>query len=191
MGDVTRLLEAIRAGGQEEAKDRLIPLVYDELRAIARGALRHERSDHSLQATDLVHEAYLRLMSGASTPWEGRRHFFYAAGEAMRRVLIEHARKRGRVKRGGQRIRVELSAVDLASDYDVEEVLALDDVFRRLEEVDRQAADVVRLRFFAGLSVEETAKALDLSERTVKREWAYARAWLYDALGYGKSSDSQ
>jgi len=86
---------------------------------------------------------------------------------------------------------VELSGVDLASEYDVEEVLALDDVFRRLEEVDRQAADVVRLRFFAGLSVEETAKALDLSERTVKREWAYARAWLYDALGYGKSNDSQ
>ena len=107
---------------------------------IARGALRQERPDHSLQATDLVHEAYLRLMAGAATPWDGRRHFFHAAGEAMRRILIEHARKRGRVKRGGQRVRVDLSGVDLASEYDVEQVLALDDVFQRLEKQDPQAA---------------------------------------------------
>ena len=175
----------MRSGAPDEAKEQLIPLVYDELRLIARSALRQERPDHSLQATDLVHEAYLRLMAGASTSWDGRRHFFHAAAEAMRRILIEHARKRSRVKRGGRRVRVELSSVDLASDYDVEEVLALDDVFRRLEQQDPQAASVVRLRFYAGLSVEETAKALDLSERTVKREWAFARAWLYSALGHG------
>lgn len=183
MGDITRLLAALGAEGHEEARDRLMPLVYDELRGIARSALRQERPDHSLEATELVHEAYLRLMAGAPAPWDGRRHFFYAAGEAMRRLLIEHARKRGRVKRGGQRVRVDLSGVDLASDYDVEQVLALDDVFRRLEKQDPQAANVVRLRFYAGLSVEETAKALDISERTVKREWAFARAWLFEALG--------
>lgn len=158
---------------------------------MARRALRHERPDHSLQATELVHEVYLRLTAGASVSWHGRRQFFHAAGEAMRRILIEHARKRGRAKRGGGRIRVELSSVDLASEFDLEQVLALDDAFRRLEQEDRQAAEVVRLRFFAGLSVEETAMAMSLSERTVKREWAFARAWLFDALALGGISDSR
>lgn len=161
-----------------------MPLVYDELRAIARSALRQERPDHSLHATDVVHEAYFRLMGGTSPSWDNRAHFFLAAAEAMRRILIEHARRRNRVKRGGRRVRVELSSVDLAADYDVEQVLALDDVFQRLEQQDPRAASVVRLRFYAGLNVEETAKALEVSERTVKREWAFARAWLYTALGY-------
>lgn len=162
--------------------NELVPVVYDELRAIARAQLRNERPDHSLQATALVHEAYLRLARDGRAPWTDRRLFFAAAAEAMRRILIEHARSRGRVKRGGAPVRVELSSVDLARDDDLDQVLALDEAFRRLEEQDRQAADVVRLRFFAGLSVEETATALQLSERTVKREWAFARAWLYAAL---------
>lgn len=184
VSDVTRLLDELRGAPSEVVGRRLMPLVYDELRVIARSALRHERADHSLLATDVVHEVYLRLMAGTSPSWSNRAHFFHAAAEAMRRILIEHARKRGRVKRGGNRIKVELSGVDLAADYDVEQVLALDDVFRRLEQQDPRAASVVRMRFYAGLSVEETAKALDVSERTVKREWAFARAWLYSALGY-------
>jgi RNA polymerase sigma factor (TIGR02999 family) len=165
------------------AMDALVPVVYDELRKIARAQLRNERTDHSLQATALVHEVYLRLMSDRRPPWKDEGHFYRAAAEAMRRILIEHARGRGRIKRGNSPIRVDLSSADLASEEDLEQVVALDDVFRRLEEQDPRAADVVRLRFYAGLSVEETAKALDMSERTVKREWAFARAWLYDALG--------
>lgn len=183
MSDVTRIIEELRAGGGDEARERLVPLVYEELRAMARGALRRERPDHSLQATDLVHEAWLRMMAGTAPSWEGRRHFFHAAAEAMRRILVEHARARTRVKRGGHRVRVELSGIDLAHEHDLSEVVALDDAFRRLEKEDRQAADVMRLRLFAGLSVEETAKVMDTSERTVKREWAFARAWLADALG--------
>jgi RNA polymerase sigma factor (TIGR02999 family) len=183
MNDVTRIIEELRAGGGDEARDRLVPVVYEDLRAIAKSAMRRERPDHSLQATDLVHEAWLRLMAGASPTWEGRRQFFHAAAEAMRRILVEHARARTRHKRGGHRVRVELSGIDLADEHALAEVVALDDAFRRLEKEDRQAADVMRLRLFAGLSVEETAKVMELSERTVKREWAFARAWLADALG--------
>lgn len=161
---------------------RLVPLVYEELRVLARAQLRHEREDHSLQVTALVHEAYLRLLGGSHPPWNDRRHFFRAAAEAMRRILIEHARKRSRIKRGGGSVRVELSGVHLALEQDPDQLLALDEAIRRLEEQDPKAADVVRLRFFAGLSVEETARATGLSERTVKREWAFARAWLYAAL---------
>ncbi len=181
-GDVTRVLAELRGAGREEALERLVPLVYTELRAIAQAHLRHERSDHSLQATALVHESYLRLLGGASPTWNDRRHFFRAAAEAMRRILIEHARRRGRVKRGGKRVRVRLSGVNLATEQDPQELLALDDAIRRLEEQDPRAAEVVRLRFFAGLSVRETAQAMDTSERTVKREWAFARAWLYEVL---------
>lgn len=182
MSDISQILAGMRGGNRKDAIERLVPLVYDELRALARTQLRHERPDHSLQATALVHEAYLRLLGGDRPPWNDRQHFFRAAAEAMRRILIEHARKRGRIKRGGKRVRVELSGVDLAGEQDPEQVLALDDAFQRLEGQDPTAADVVRLRFYAGLSVEETAKAMDLSERTVKREWAFARAWLHDAL---------
>jgi RNA polymerase sigma factor (TIGR02999 family) len=183
MNDVTRIIEELRAGGGDKARQQLVPLVYDDLRAMAKSALRRERPDHSLQATDLVHEAWLRLMAGTSPTWEGRRHFFHAAAEAMRRILIEHARARTRHKRGGHRVRVELSGIDLADEHDLAEVVALDDAFRRLEKEDPQAADVMRLRLFAGLSVAETAQAMEMSERTVKREWAFARAWMADALG--------
>jgi len=182
MNDVTEILAGMRGASRQAAMERLLPLVYDELRALARAQLRHERPDHTLQATALVHEAYLRLLGGVQPPWNDRRHFFRAAAEAMRRILIEHARKRGRARRGGKRVRVELSDADLAGEQDLDQLLALDDAFRRLEAQDPEAADVVRLRFFAGLSVEETALATGRSERTVKREWAFARAWLYDAL---------
>jgi RNA polymerase sigma factor (TIGR02999 family) len=168
--------------------DRLVPLVYDELRALARSHLRRERPDHSLQATALVHEVYLRLLKGADRPvWNDRHHFFVAAAEAMRRILIEHARARGRQKRDGQQVRVELESldlpsVDLATEHDLDTVLALDDAICRLEKEDPRASEIVRLRFFAGLSVDETADTMGLSTRTVKREWAYARAWLFHAL---------
>lgn len=182
-GERTRNLPDLRGLTHEEAVDRLIPLVYAELRAMAEAQLRHERPDHSLQTTALVHETYLRLLGDGYPNWTERRHFFHAAAEAMRRLLIEHARKRARVKRGGHRIRVSLSGVDLAIEHDPNEILALDDAIRRLRDVDPSAANVVRLRFFAGLSVAETARTLDVSESTIKREWAFARAWLFNALG--------
>lgn len=181
-GDVTRILADLRGEHHVEALERLVDLVYDELRALARARLRHQRPDHSLTATALSHEAYLRLMGSHHPPWRDRRHFFRAAARAMRHILIDHARQRGRIKRGGNRVRVSLSGLDLATESDPDEILALDEAIRRLEERDARAADIVQLRFFAGLSVQETAEALEISERTVKREWAFARAWLYGFL---------
>jgi RNA polymerase sigma factor (TIGR02999 family) len=181
-GEVTRILASLRGPDRQQASERLVDVVYEELRALARARLRHERPDHSLTATALTHEAYLRLMGGEHPPWRDRRHFFRAAAQAMRHILIDHARQRGRIKRGGGRVRVSLSDVNLATESDPEEILALDEAIQRLEERDPRAADIVHLRFFAGLSVEETANALEISERTVKREWAFARAWIYQIL---------
>ena len=180
---VSKILRDLRGANREEALNRLFPAVYAELRAAARAQIRFERSDHTLQATALVHEAYLRLLGGAYPSWNDRQHFFRAAAEAMRRILVEHARRRARDKRGGNPVRVTLTDVASLTEQDPAEVLALDAVIRRLEKQDPTAADIVRLRFFAGLSVEETAAMLEISERTVKREWAFARAWLFDALG--------
>lgn len=181
MTDVTRILAAVERGNAQAA-DELLPLVYDQLRRIAQQRMAGERRDHTLEATALVHEAYLRLVGGEKLAWGSRAHFYVAAADAMRRILIEHARKRGRLKRGGDRRRVPISVADLAADNNFEEIVAVDDALRRLEEEDREAADVVRLRFFAGLSVDETAEVLKLSARTVARNWAYARAWLHRAL---------
>jgi RNA polymerase sigma factor (TIGR02999 family) len=180
--DLTGLLRGV-AGGEPGAADRFLPLIYDQLKAIARQRMGAERPGHTLQATALVHEAYLRVIGDQPIAWNGRAHFFHVAAEAMRRLLIEHARARGRVKRGGERTRVPLSVVDLAEEQDEAQIMALDDALRRLEGVDAQAAEVVRLRFYAGLGVEETAAALGCSARTVKRDWAFARAWLHRALG--------
>jgi RNA polymerase sigma factor (TIGR02999 family) len=161
----------------------LLPVLYEELRRLAHHRMAQERCGHSLQATALVHEAFLRIAGEREHGWVNRAHFFAAAAEAMRRVLIEHARARGRIVHGGGRQRVTLSGVDLAATDDLEQVLAVDEAFQRLVVADPRAADVVRLRFYAGLSEAETAAALELSERTVRREWVYARAWLFDALG--------
>ena len=189
-GDVTRILAELRGPRRVEALDQLVSLVYSELRAVAQTHLRRERPDHSLEASALVHEAYLRLLGGDYPTWNDRQHFFRAAAEAMRRILIEHARSRVRTKRGGKQVRVPLSGLSLASDQDPTQILALDDAIRRLREQDPQAAEIVELRFFGGLSVQETAQTLEVSERTVKREWAVARAWLYDTLrGSGGSTD--
>lgn len=184
--DVTVLIEAT-ARREPGAAGELLALVYGQLHGIARARMREERRDHTLQATALVHEAYLRLVGDRPVQWSGRAHFFHAAAEAMRRILIEHARARGRLKRGGSPDgkapkRVPLSIVDLAAEAEGEEILALDEAIRRLEEEEPQVAQVVRLRFFAGLGVDETADALGLSPRSVDRLWAYARARLFRLL---------
>jgi RNA polymerase sigma-70 factor (ECF subfamily) len=175
-GDITRLLAAAQAGA-EGAASRLLETVYAELRALAQVRMNQERREHTLQATALVHEAYIRLIGRDDLAIHGRASFFHAAAEAMRRILIDHARKRGAVKRGGG-ARPIRDVMDLASDENLGEALALDELILRLEGEDPQAAAVVRLRFYAGLSVEQAASVLDISPRTVKREWSYARAWL-------------
>jgi len=182
---VTRLLKDV-GEGKPHAAEALLPLVYDQLRELARHRMSEERAGHTLQATALVHEAYLRLVGDRPAGWAGRAHFFHAAAEAMRRILIEHARSRGRVKRGGgaERQRVPLSVVDLAAENDAGEILDLDEAICRLDLQSPDVAAVVRLRFYAGLTIEETAEALGISPQSVKRDWAYARAWLFHQLGY-------
>jgi RNA polymerase sigma factor (TIGR02999 family) len=167
---------------RELAADELLPIVYDELRRLAQQRMARERRGHSLQATALVHEAFLRIVGDREHGWASRTQFFAAAAEAMRRILIENARARGSARKGGGRQRETLSGIDLAAPDDLEHVRAVDEAFQRLQQADPRAADVVRLRFFAGLSEQETAAALGLSNRTVRREWVQARAWLSDAL---------
>jgi RNA polymerase sigma factor (TIGR02999 family) len=185
MTEVTRILSAIDQG-DAHAAERLLPLVYDELRKLAAGMLARERPGQTLQATALVHEAYLRLVaspghrSGEEGPhWNSRGHFFAAAAEAMRRILFENARHKGRAKHGGGRQRLDLDAIDLAVEIPAEDFLALDEVLTRLAERDAQTARLVQLHCFAGLSIEQTAELLAISPRTAYRDWAFARAWLY------------
>ena len=179
--DISRILEKVSSGDAHAAHE-LLPLVYEQLRAAARKQMAQERRDHTLQATALVHEAYVRLVGSRDVSWENRAHFYVAAAEAMRRVLIEHARKRGREKRGGERQRIPLSGDELALDPNYEEIMSVDAAIRRLEKQDGRMARIVRLRFFAGLGVKEIAAVLGLSDRTVRREWALARAWLHREL---------
>lgn len=178
---VTHLLSSL-AAGDRQASEQLLPLVYDQLRRAAQQKMAQERTSHTLSATALVHEAYMRLVGDDDVKWDGRAHFYAAAAEAMRRILIEHARSRNRVKRGGDRQRVPLSVVDLAADPDPDQILSLDAAIERLGKEDPRLAEIVRLRFYAGLSVEETASALGVSDRTIKRDWAFARAWLHRDL---------
>lgn len=195
-GRATRLIREIQGGdpaGAAGAAADLLPLVYEQLRAIAGQRMSNERPDHTLQATALVHEAYARLVGNDEIEWDGRGHFFVAAAEAMRRILVEHARARASLKRGGpvaDRRRVPLSVVDLAKSDNFEEILILDEALCRLSEESQPMADVIRLRFFAGLSIEETANALGISTPTVKRRWAWARAWLYREMK-DESDDSR
>jgi len=179
MSDVTRLLEAAQAGDRRAAAE-LLPLVYDELRKLAAARMAAEAPGHTLDATALVHEAYLRLVGDQA--FDGRGHFFAAAAEAMRRVLVNHARDRGRRKRGGDRVRLELldRAGSLPGDPDL--VLSLDELLTRLEAEDAAAARVAHFHLFGGLSVEEAGEALGVSRAAAYRNWKYARAWLRSAL---------
>ncbi|MHC4992964.1 MAG: ECF-type sigma factor [Planctomycetota bacterium] len=162
--------------------EQLLPLVYDQLRGSAQKALASERPGHTLSATALVHEAFVRLVGEREVAWAGRAHFYKAAAEAMRRVLIDHARARGRVKRGGAARRAPLSLADVAESWNLQETTSLDDAFRRLEGDRPGIGEVVRLRFYAGLSVEETAAALEIAPATVKRRWEFGRTWLFREL---------
>lgn len=179
--EVTRLLEAIDAGDVAAADD-LLPLVYTELRKLARARLAREAPGATLQPTALVHEVYLRLLGGDDR-WQNRAHFFGAAATAMRRILIERARRAARIRHGGGQERVELMTGDAPIEIDIEQVLAVDQALDRLAHRDPQTAEVVQLRAFAGLTVSETARALDVSERTVVRLWRAGRAWLGGQLG--------
>lgn len=189
MAEVTQILQAIDRGDAAAAAD-LLPLVYDELRRLAASKLSRERADHTLQPTALVHEAFLRLVGSPIESFNGRGHFLAAAAEGMRRILVEHARHRNALKRGqGRKVPFNWSEVagvaDLLHDERSQEILALDEALLRLEKEDPEAAKVVRLRFFAGLSIDETADALGVSPRSVDREWAYARARLLRVLQGG------
>ncbi len=173
--------EGTGSEGDMDSK-QLLKVLYDELRHLARQHMASERPGSSLQATALVHEAFLRIVGDQPNGWVSRAQFFGAAAEAMRRILIERARARATDRRGGNRKRVSLSVVDLAVPDRLDDILAINEALLRLELANPRAAQVVRLRFFAGLDEEETAAALELSTRTVRREWTYARAWLYDAI---------
>jgi RNA polymerase sigma factor (TIGR02999 family) len=189
MSDVTHILNAIERG-DAKATDELLPLVYEELRLLAAQKLSHEPPGQTLQATALVHEVYLRLVGGPSPGWQGRAHFFAAAAEAMRRLLIENARRKGRLKRGAGHRRIDLDTVSLALETPADDLIALDEAFTRLVEEDPEAAEVVRLSYFGGLTLEETAEVLGISRRTAQRYWAFARAWLYEEMTRGEEPPS-
>ena len=188
MSDVTHILSAIEHGDPQAAA-RLLPLVYDELRKLAHAKLAQEMPGQTLQATALVHEAYLRLVDAEQAqPWNSRGHFFAAAAEAMRRILIEQARRKRRHKRGGDLRRLDLDQADVVSLAAPDELLVIDDAITKLATEDPEAAQLVRLRYFAGLSVEAAADALGLARSTAYEHWAYARAWLHCELADGQAS---
>lgn len=180
--EFTRLLRA-----EGPAQGELVPLVYEELRGLANKRMSQERAGHTLQATALVNEAYMRLAGDQKIAWRDRKHFYGAAAEAMRRVLIDHARKAKSQKRGGDRDRVTLGAAEAQVELESERLVALAEALDELAREDARAAEVARLRFLSGLSVEETAQALDISVRSVHREWTYARARLFELLARDES----
>lgn len=180
-GEVTRLLIEIK-GGNRQAQADLIPLVYDELRRLAHAHMRRERPEHTLQATALVHEAYLKLVDAPAIDWRGRAHFFAVAAQSMRRILVDYARAQRADKRGGPEHKLSLEEALVLTDAKREELLALDGALVKLAARDPRLAQVVEMRFFGGLSTEETAAVLGVSPRTVKRDWTVARAWLYEEI---------
>jgi RNA polymerase sigma factor (TIGR02999 family) len=189
--EVTRLLAEI-SGGNRQAESELIPLVYNELRRIAANYMRRERPDHTLQPTAVVHEAYLKLVRQQAVSWQSKAHFLAVAATVMRRILLDYARARGRQKRGDKVPRLPLEQEHLVfTENKSEELIALDRALFRLAEVDQRQSQVVELRYFGGLTVEETAAALGISPKTVKREWSVARAWLRREIRIGKTNDSR
>lgn len=182
MTEVTRILSSIEQG-DPHASERLLPLVYDELRRLASEKLAHERPGQTLQATALVHEAYLRLVNAEKVShWDSRGHFFAAAAEAMRRILVENARRHRAAKRGGGRHRADLDPDQLAAPVESEDLLALDEALERLRAAEPQVAELVQLRYFAGLTIPQAAQVLGIAPRTADAWWAYARAWLLGEL---------
>ena len=182
--DVTQILRELSDGSQT-APSKLMPLVYDELRKLAQGYLQSERSGHTLQATALVHEAYLRLVDWRNVSWQNRAHFFALAAQVMRRILVDHAREKNAQKRGGGLTKLSLQeAVSFPEQREVD-LVALDDALQALVQLDATQGKIVELRFFGGLTIEETAEALGISPATVKREWTLAKAWLHKAIMRG------
>jgi len=186
--DVTLILKQVGAG-DGDAVAKLVPLLYDELRRLASYYLRRERSDHTLQATALVHEAYIRLVDQREVEWKNRNHFFAVAAQAMRRILLDYARKHQAVKRGGAVLKISLDEAMILSGANLAELVALDRLLTQLTSIDPQQGRVVELRFFGGLSVEETAELMEISPATVKRDWAMAKAWLGRELRKSRSAD--
>ena len=184
VSDVTRILDAIERGDAAAAEE-LLPAVYDELRRLAAAKLSRESPGQTLQATALVHEAYIRLVGSKGQDWHSRTHFFSAAAEAMRRILIENARRKQRLKRGGGQEKVSLDDIDLAAAEPAEDILALDEALERLSLEDSTKATLVKLRYFAGLTTKEAASMLGISQATAERYWSYARVWLFHELKKG------
>jgi RNA polymerase sigma factor (TIGR02999 family) len=189
MTDVTRILSAIEQG-DPSAAEQLLPLVYDELRLLAAHRLTQEQPGQTLQATALVHEAYLRLVGAEQVQhWDSRRHFFAAIAEAMRRILLDRARDKRRLKRGGTWRRLRLDEIDLSVAEPPDDLPALDEALQKMAQEDPLCAELVKLRFFAGLTLEEAAATLGIARRTADRYWAFARSWLYDELSKGDEPD--
>ncbi len=186
-GEITRVLQEMREG-DPEAAEVLLSHVYHELRALAASKMAHEPAGQTLQPTALVHEAWLRLLGGGGQAFPDRAYFFAAAGEAMRRILVENARRKKRLKRGGDLQRVELENIELAASMPDDDLLVLDEALSRLARTDARAAELVHLCFFVGLTQEQAAKELGVSASTVERKWAYARAWLFREIQKGKTA---
>ena len=181
MSDVTRILTAIEQG-DEKASEELLPLVYNELRRMAAHKMANEPAGHTLQPTALVHEAWLKLVAPPAQSWQNRAHFFGAAAEAMRRILIARARRKNRQRRGSGAVHLDVDELEIASPAPDDQLLALSDALDRFAALEPQQAELVKLRYFVGLKIEEAAEVLGISEATAKRWWAYARAWLFDRL---------
>jgi len=189
VNDVTRILSAIERG-DPQAAEQLLPLLYGELRKLAAQKLAHEKPGQTLQATALVHEAYLRLVGSEDPGWNGRGHFFAAAAEAMRRILVERARRDRRLRHGGGAHRVDLSQVDVIAGVPPEDLMALDEALERLARTDPAAAQLVKLRYFAGLTMAEAAESIGIPLRTAERNWTYARTWLHREITRGEPTDN-
>ena len=185
MSDVTRILTAIEQG-DANAADRLLPLVYEELRGLAARKMLQEPPGQTLQATALVHEAYIRLVGSQTKDWRGRAHFFAAAAEAMRHILIDKARQKQRLKRGGDRQKVDLEEAEVVAQGRSIDLIALDEALCKLAEEDPVKAELVKLRYFAGLTIEQAAEMLEISRATADRYWSYARAWLFHEINEGR-----
>jgi len=189
VSEVTQILEAIQRG-DANAEDELLPLVYDELRRVAAGKMAHEAPGHTLQPTALVHEAWLRLVEGQDQKWSGRAHFFAAAAEAMRRILIDNARRKHARRHGGGQQRLDIQEIEIAAGMKDDELLAVNEALEKFAAQDKEKAELVKLRYFAGLTIKETSNVLNISVPTAKRWWSYARAWLYEEIRSQETPDT-